>query len=467
MTALWRSGSLLRQLWRCGVLAAAVFCTALPAGATEWEPVKSLSTGAYTPVFLATTPEGDVVATTFNASGTDKQVDLPVILIRNPLSESPGLFAVCTNRFPAGRGYSGVAVDKDGNFYVAADAGQSAGSWIRKFDRSGNLVREFGQGGEISDGSRYLGLAVLGNHLLTTAAWGELRSYDTRTGQLVGKAPKGGGTPPYIRDIAVDPSRRAVFGVAEGAVWVWEGGSPENPANYRLRSLTERLSKPVSGEGVTFDPWSRKALFAFQPTRSLMSVDSSGHVEKSPVIGPQTQDARVADSVLLADGRTLFVSDLQGNAIHVMRRRADLENTLVDNSVEIPSPAAGSAARGRLEPPAGSGGSQWLSSYEDALRQAEQQQKPLLVYFRTDAARGAVDFERTFLASPDFQRVAPSFVKVKLNADQERLLSQQLGVFKVPYLAIFSPTGDRLAAFSGNIDVRQLMEQLSRAGGGL
>jgi hypothetical protein len=455
---------------------AAVTTLAIPvlAVAEDWKYVKSISIPRpYAPIFAATTPNGDCVVTTFNNTPTAGSVDLPVIMVHDPLSENPGFYVVCKNPFAAFRGYSGVAVDSDSNYYVAADTGDNQ-SWIRKFLPNGKADPTFGTNGEVKPGFRVLGLDLTGKYLFTTFGFATLAQYDARTGQLLGTVAPPAGTPPNIRDIAVDPTREIIYGVAEGAVWIWKGGTFSNLSGYKIEQISEKAIKaPKAGEGIFFDAFVQRAIVPVSELSTLFSVDDKGHVSKSGIAGAGAGVRSPADAVLLADGQTLFISDMIAGdskecSIHVMKRTAAQEEP-AEESGGLPSLAAagligkpGQAKAAATAPIAG-GKVSWRRNFDEAFDEAKQSNKPVLLYARTSLANRCTGLENGFLQSDKFVVASKSCVPFYFDLATDSKLAQQLGIFRVPYFATFKPGGDRVGMWHGAVDTAELLKGIEDA----
>jgi len=292
--------------------------SAVPASA--WTYAKSIPLQGFTPLFLAVTPEGHIAVAPFNTGrGADAagNADIPVIVVANPLTANPTLHQVCNNRFPAKRGYSGIAVDGEGSYFVSADTGDGNTSWIRKFRSNGQPDEAFGKKGELATGVRYLGLAVHGKHLISTASFAKLRVYDSQTGREISAATIF-NEPPSVRDICIDPTTQNVYGVAQAAIWVWEAGTLDAAARFRFRRLSTDMGPSIAGEGIFFDPLAAKAAIPLQKQSALMSVGADGKPEESKV--PTKGQGAIVDGVVLPNGSALFLSDSRQNQIHVFRR---------------------------------------------------------------------------------------------------------------------------------------------------
>lgn len=447
-----------------------MLCTS-PARSEDWKYVKSIQIPKpYVPIFAAVTPTGDCVVATFNNSRNETPVALPVIYIHKPLSDQPGFYVVCTNTFSSLRGYSGVAVDSYGNYYVAADTGGND-SWIRKFKRDGKPDTAFGNGGEVKPGRRVLGLDLTGNSLFTTFGFGELARYDARTGQLLGRVAAPSDAP-YIRDVAIDPTREVIYGVAKGALFAWKGGKFDNLAGYRLERITQdALKNPKAGEGLCFDAFGDRVLLPVSELATLFSIDAKGNVSKSVIAGGEGLVQSPSDAVLLADGETLFIPDMKTGPsgeclIHVMKRAAAVTKTAGTEEMTLPSLAeagllGASATASGIKPSPSSGSVlDWKTSFKEAFDEAKRTGKPLFLYARTSMARRCQDLEAGFLKSPEFANLASKAVLFFFDVTADSKLAQQLGIFRVPFIAIYRPDGERLEMWIGRFDTAEVLAKL-------
>jgi hypothetical protein len=445
--------------------------------AEDWKYFQSIQIPRpYTPIFAAVTPTGDCVVATFNNTRSDQPVELPVIYIHKPLSSTPGFYVVCKNSFPALRGYSGIAVDSQGYYYVAADTG-GTDSWIRKFTPDGKPDPNFGVNGEVRPGRRVLGLDLAGNFLFTTFGFAELVKYDAKTGKLLGRVPAPPKDAPLIRDIAVDPTREWIYGVAKGACWVWKGGKFNSMEGYKLERLSEdALDQPKAGEGLCFDAFGDRVLMPVSRLATLFAIDSKGRITKSEIAGGEGLVKSPSDAVLLADGETLFIPDQSSGPsgeclIHVMKRIAAVTKTSGAGEITLPSLAdAGllkpASAQGTGAAPAAaiSGDVAWRTSFEAALAEAKRSGKPVLLYARTEVARRCKELEADFLKSKEFAAVASKFVPFYFDITSDSKLAQQLGIFRVPFFAVYRPDGERVEMWMGRFDTGELLGKLKELG---
>ena len=446
------------------------------AQAQEWKYTRTISIPPpYAPVFADTTPSGDVVVTTFN-NRAEGETDLPVILIHQPLSANPGFYVVCRNRFPAMRGYSGLAVGNDGTFYVSADSGEHATSWIRKFKPNGQLDPAFGNGGEVRPGLRVLGLDVVGDKLITTFAFGSLAVMDRNTARLAGPV-QAANEKALIRDVIVDPATQMIYGVAQGAAWVWSGGTLDNPGAYKLRRLSQdKMPEPRAGEGIFFDPVTRSAVIPFAQTKTLLTIDGGGRVSPSAITGT-TEDVRsIADAVLLTDGNTMFVTDSttanNGRCgIHVMTRQAvdaamDTSSTPNESLTSIAAVSTETATREKAPPPAATptamGASPWVRDVRAGFAKGRAGNKPIVVYARSEKSERCATLEQSVLPSPEVAAALANYVPIYFDVLSDTKLSQELGIFRVPNITVYSPNGERKGVVQGRFEKQALLNLLTK-----
>jgi DNA-binding beta-propeller fold protein YncE len=438
----------------------------------EWESAGTIAIPPYPYTFLAATPNGDLLATTFN-NYSDKSVEIPAILIKNPMSATPEVVELCKVSFLKDRGYSGVACDHGGNFYLAGDTGDAATCFLRKFKPDGSPDTTFGNNGVVMPKKRCLGVDVIGPQILLAVGWAQVQVYDYKTGKMIGEFPKTGADP-FIRDIAIDPSSMRVYGVAMGGVWVWEGGQPWEPAGYNLREITTGTGSVRAGEGISFDPIMRVAIVTPVPGNTLFEVKDANTITKTVVTSaaPQTH---LADSCLSFDGTTLFITDMFGKNIHVLKRivydnmsRISSVSPISDGqaaSPRTPAPSQPSATTAPAStPPTGRvKQAKWEKSYTDVVQRARTEHKPMVVYFRRDGVSKCVEIESNILLTPEFNSRAPRFICVFEDLAVNPLTAYRLGVFRVPHITIMDSKGDTVERFTFRINADDLFRAMDSA----
>ncbi len=466
----------LRKVLSIVALAAATVFSTQPAQAQEWKYTRTISIPPpYAPVFADTTPSGDVVVTTFN-NRAEGETDLPVILIHQPLSANPGFYVVCRNRFPAMRGYSGLAVGNDGTFYVSADMGDNASSWIRKFKPNGQLDPAFGNNGEVRPGLRVLGLDVVGDKLITTFAFGRLAIMDRNTARLTGPV-QGTNETALIRDVIVNPATQMIYGVAKGAAWVWFGGTLDNPGSYKLRRLSQDIMpEPRAGEGIFFDPVTGSAVIPFAKTKTLLTVNASGVVTPSAISGT-TEDVRsIADAVLLTDGKTMFITDSTAAnngrcGIHVMVRQSvdaamDTSSAPDESLTSIAAVTTETAAGVKPPPPTATPTAMaaipWERDVKAGFAKARTQNKPIMLYARSEKSDRCASLEQSVLPSPEVAAALAGYVPIYFDVLSDTKLSQELGIFRVPNIAVYTPHGERKGIVQGRFEKQDILNLLTK-----
>lgn len=91
-----------------------VLLATIPAvGMAQWQSAGSLTLPPNSYTFLAPTPNGDLLAATYNpGEGGTGATDLPAVMIKNPGgSAKPEVVELCRSRFEVQRGYGGIACD--------------------------------------------------------------------------------------------------------------------------------------------------------------------------------------------------------------------------------------------------------------------------------------------------------------------------------------------------------------------
>lgn len=422
----------------------------------QWRFGGTVNLPEYNYTFLATNPQGNLLAVTFNTS-REHEAELPALLIRNPTSSNPQVIELSRETFDSQRGYSGVACDEAGNYYVSSDTGEAATSFIRKYLPDGTPDSRFGSNGRIQPGSRVMGIDIASDYLFAAVAWGVIHIYDINDGSLVARIRSHNAVGLFIRDVSVDPTSMDIYGVAQGSVVVWHGGSPWNPENYSFRVVTEQqVDTPISGEGILFDPVGRSAIISPRTDPSLEFVYSNGISSGIAIRGLQS-GALFCDSALSFDSRTLFISDMALRSIYYLQRPLE-DTSIVDASVsrteEVPEMPPPSTSQQPLR---------WYTSYNEALQISRQDNIPMVLYFgRKDIAQ-VQKIEQGLLKTDEFIRHAQGFIPVHIDVKRDPMLSIRLGVYRVPTILVVDSRGDVLGRFVYDIDEAQLFRTLRAA----
>lgn len=422
-----------------------------------WQSVGTLNVPNHNYNFIATTPDGNLLATTYYSAALDaKPANIPALLIVNPTTPNPQVHELNNSLFKPQRGYGGVACDEQGNFYVSGDTGEQNTAFLRKYKSDGSPDPSFGNNGVINPGLRCLGIDLFGNYLIVAIEWGRVWIYDRFNGRKLGELNQ---TPEtfFMRDIAIDPKSMRMFGVAEGAILTFGGGAPWNPLQYQFRQLSPKTSDARSGEGISIDPLRRTVLNTPIPGNALLELEGSGKINRYQ-ISTAAPDAHLADSAISADGQFLFISDIRGQKIHVMQRNVD---QVIASTGRVSSNATTTSVgtRGTVPDP------DWRQSYESVIQEARQSGRPMLIYFRKEGV--SEQFEDNVILTDPFNKRANdgNFVCVFEDVARSRLLAYNFGVYRIPHITILDANGNTVQEFTYNIDANELfgaMESVSK-----
>lgn len=436
----------------------------------QWTSVGTLAVPEYNYLFLSATPQGNLLAATFNSmpSNTPPR-ELPVLLITDLESPRPNVREVMRLPFEASRGYAGLACDATGAFYVSADTGAANTCFLVKFNPDGSPATSFGANGVIRPGLRTLGLDVFGNYLLMAVSWGVIQVYDKDTGRLIGStppAPQRNGEPFYVRDIAIDPKSLRIFGVARGGVVTWGGGAPWSPAAYTFNEIAQPSGDLRSGEGLSLDPLRRSVLITPIPGNTLVEIEGYNRLRRHPITtaAPTTH---VADSVVSFSGEYLYLSDMVARRIHVMRRdMTSLKAEQEELARQRQAVAARAAAeRGTTAPTAtparGVAAVKWHPDYDQIVQRARSEGRPMIVYFRSPRVARCQEFEKGVLLTEAFNREAADFYCVFEDATRNTMQAYRFGVIRVPHIVVLDKQGEPRAEFTSDIDQAKLFEAMA------
>jgi hypothetical protein len=159
--------------------------------------------------------------------------------------------------------------------------------------------------------------------------------------------------------------------------------------------------------------------------------------------------------VVSFDGSTVFISDMTGLSIHMMRRTGAAPTLLARGSVG----ARSAPFRADTSVPAPS----WGRSYQQAVQPAREAHRPMLVYFRQDGVAKAQQLESSVLQSAEFYNVAQEkqLVCVWEDTSKDRLTAYRFGAYRVPHMVVLDRQGETAAEFTYDIDATALLSALS------
>lgn len=99
------------------------------------------------------------------------------------------------------------------------------------------------------------------------------------------------------------------------------------------------------------------------------------------------------------------------------------------------------------------GSPQWLTNFEEAQREAQRLDRPMLVHFYTDWCFPCRQMEKDVLNRPTVLQVLDSrLVLVKINAEREPAIAARFGVTLFPTDVIVDPSGQRILSSTGYQD---------------
>lgn len=410
-----------------------------------WLSSGPLKLPKYKYIFVSTNSKGDLLAVTFNAN-PKKSAFMPALLVKNPTSKNPKVIQLCQSEFRPQRGYSGVACDEDGSFYVAGDTGDDMTSFIRKFNSDGSSVFEFGSRGQILPKRRCQGIDIVGDRLFALISWGQIVVYDTKTGKYMGSLPKPKKTT-YVRDIVIDQATMNVYGVAGGGVVKWSGGTPWEPEKYKFSFVTKRGTQEIrSGEGISFDPVRQEIIVSAHNPGSMRFISLNGHAMDS-IPRNIKKTTHFGDSTISFDGNTLFVVDAWYNRINSLRRNLQTQSFASPEDQKYVAPKTQATLK-------------WTMNYPQAVRDARMQYKPMIIYFYKEGFYKCAEIEDQVLNTIGFAQAAEKYTCVKVDVAKSPLLAYKLGIYRIPGILVLGPNGQRKARFEFKVDQTKLFQAL-------
>ena len=85
----------------------------------------------------------------------------------------------------------------------------------------------------------------------------------------------------------------------------------------------------------------------------------------------------------------------------------------------------------------------WVSSYQQALQTAQQQHKPIFIYFYSPGINPCVRFDRETLANEEvISFLNHHFISLRVNTEQDRTMASRFGLFRVPTIMIQDYAGN-------------------------
>lgn len=101
--------------------------------------------------------------------------------------------------------------------------------------------------------------------------------------------------------------------------------------------------------------------------------------------------------------------------------------------------------------------------FRKAMREAQKRDQLVFVYLRHWTSVACTEFEDQVLSDPAVLDATAGLYCIPLDITWDRELAEQWGVLEVPAVVIFSPDGRQLAALSGTITLRQVLDAIATA----
>lgn len=174
------------------------------------------------PLAIAADGDGNVYYTVFTFAGANQTasyyVEDPLQEVANP--EHVLISDAAETDVPAGRGFSGIAVDEAGNVYLALESGSADTANVRKLSPAPDFapVDDFG-GGVVPGGSRMNGVDVIDADTLVLSTFSTIEIWDANDSAPLVEVT---GAEPFQRDVAYNPNNGDIYVSRNG------GESPES-----------------------------------------------------------------------------------------------------------------------------------------------------------------------------------------------------------------------------------------------
>ena len=424
----------------------------LALAASQWEFDRSIILPVPNSLFLARDSRGNIYATSFNA----REVAAPVaaVQIKNPDEPKPKIKIIDEFVAPAQRGYAGVAVDSGDNIYLSVDMGDRYPSYIKKYLPTLQPDRTFGNEGVLaSDKVRILGLTAHRHYILAAVSWGRFCVIDSR-GNFLGITLSAPFTA-YIRDLAYVPETGNVYGTDRDGLFVFSGGSLAKLEDYSLHEVVKPKNIPRAGNAIYYSSLTNE-LFYTDQTAGGLAIYPLGKGE--PGLIPTAFDGKgalqPADAVMSTDGRYLYVSDIKAPQVARYRRvgQMDVRELATPVTPSVPPTAA----------PKTKGASVlWLSSLDEAMKTAREENKPILAYLFSPLVPRCGEVESTVFSDEFRTRLGNKVVWLKLDVASDPRILTQFGIYKVPAVLLLSAKGEEQRKFIGQFTQEQIESAIS------
>lgn len=106
----------------------------------------------------------------------------------------------------------------------------------------------------------------------------------------------------------------------------------------------------------------------------------------------------------------------------------------------------------------------WLTSFPEALKQAESSGRPVMVDFYADWCGPCKMLDRQTYADARVVNAATNWVSAKIDVDANQNLAREYEVSSIPTIVFISPEGKELSRFSGFVPAPEMLDRMNKAG---
>ncbi|MGD9402178.1 MAG: thioredoxin domain-containing protein [bacterium] len=113
------------------------------------------------------------------------------------------------------------------------------------------------------------------------------------------------------------------------------------------------------------------------------------------------------------------------------------------------------------ETAAGGGEIEWLTAYEEAMDQAKDKNRPVMIDFYTDWCSWCKQLDRTTYVDATVVKKSEKFISLKIDADGQRSLAARYRVGAFPTILFINPEGleiHRVVGFRPAVDFLKEMD---------
>lgn len=224
------------------------------------------------PLALAADSNGGIYYTVFTFAGPDQT---RCFYVADPLNgPAPDSHVLVDNAaedsVPAGRGFTGVAVDSQGNVFLALEIGSNDLATVRKLSPAPAFepVEEF-FGGVVFGGQRYNGVDLINDELLVLSTFGSVEIWSAIDATPLHTLT---GLQSFQRDVAYNANADEIYVSRNGAdsansVNLVFGGSPD-----AIEGFTQFENGYIAQGGVNTAFGVNAQLIEYDPVNNLISV---------------------------------------------------------------------------------------------------------------------------------------------------------------------------------------------------